>query len=95
MWDGNPKRKRGKAAVDKSLADASGYQTYGMLKEVEAEIRAMVKADFPDLKEKDIKDLLAPKTWTATNELLDKAIQLQAVIGTDRPCHTSRHIVNG
>lgn len=54
------------------------------LKECEAEVRAMVKADFADLKEKQIKDLLAPKTWTATKELLDKAIKLQAAIGTDQ-----------
>ena len=56
----------------------------GKLKEVEAEVRAMVKADFPELKEKDIKELFDPKTWKAQNELLDKAIQLQAVIGTDQ-----------
>ena len=63
--------------------DESG-KSYGKLKEVEAEVRAMVKADFADLKEKQIKDLLAPKTWTAQKELLDKAIKLGAVIGTDQ-----------
>ncbi len=54
------------------------------LKEVEAEVRAMIKADFAELKEKDIKDLLDPKTWKAQKELLDKAIKLQAVIGTEQ-----------
>ena len=44
----------------------------------------MVKADFADLKEKQIKDLLDPKTWTDQKELLDNAIQLQAAIGTDQ-----------
>ena len=63
--------------------DESG-KSYGKLKEVEAEIRAMVKADFADLKEKQIKDLLDPKTWTDQKELLDNAIQLQAAIGTDQ-----------
>ena len=63
--------------------DKSG-KSYGKLKEVEAEVRAMVKADFADLKEKQIKDLLDPKTWTAQKELLDKAIQLQAAIGMDQ-----------
>lgn len=58
--------------------------TYGDLSTVEAEIRAMVKADFADLKEKQIKDLLDPKTWTDQKELLDKAIKLQAAIGTDQ-----------
>ena len=63
--------------------DKSG-KLYGKLKEVEAEVRAMVKADFADLKEKQIKDLLDPKTWNAQKELLDKATQLQAAIGTDQ-----------
>jgi len=59
-------------------------KSYGRLKEVEAEIRAMVKADFADLKEKQIKDLLDPQTWTDQKELLDNAIKLQAAIGTDQ-----------
>lgn len=63
--------------------DKSG-KSYGKLKKVEAEVRAMVKADFADLKEKQIKDLLDPKTWNAQKELLDKATQLQAAIGTDQ-----------
>ena len=63
--------------------DKSG-KSYGKLKEVEAEVRAMVKADFADLKEKQIKDLLDPKTWNAQKELLDKATQLQVAIGTDQ-----------
>ena len=56
--------------------------TYGKLAEVEAEVRALIKADFKDLKEKQVKDLLAPKTWNVQKELLAKAVQLQAVIGT-------------
>lgn len=44
----------------------------------------MVKADFADLKEKQIKDLLDPKTWTAQKELLDNAIKLQAAIGENQ-----------
>ena len=63
--------------------DKSG-KSYGKLKEVEAEVRAMVKADFADLKEKQIKDLLDPKTWNAQKEIFDKAGQLQAAIGTDQ-----------
>ncbi len=54
------------------------------LKQLEADIRSLVKADFPDLKEKEIKDLLDPDTWLAAQELLDKAKALQAVIGTDQ-----------
>ena len=56
--------------------------SYGKLGEVATEVRALIKADFTDLKEKHVKDLLAAKTWNAQKELLDKAEQLQAVIGT-------------
>jgi len=69
----------GKAwATDKSGA------SYGDLREAEADLRAMLKADFPDLKEKQIKDLLAPKTWTAQKDLLELARQLQTLIGTEQ-----------
>ena len=57
---------------------------YGNLTAVEDDVRSMVKADFSDLKEKQIKDLLDAKTWNAQKELLDLATRLQAVIGTDR-----------
>ena len=62
----------------------NGSTTYGDLSTVEAEVRAMVKADFADLKEKQIKDLLDVETWTDQKELLDIATALQAVIGTDQ-----------
>ena len=59
-------------------------KTYGILKEVEAAVRAMVKADFSDLKEKYIKDLLNPDTWTEQKEMLEIATELQTHIGTDQ-----------
>jgi type I restriction enzyme M protein len=59
-------------------------ESYGKLAVVEAEVRALIKADFKDLKEKQVKDLLAPKTWSAQKQLLEKAVQLQAVIGTEQ-----------
>lgn len=74
--NGNPTRKRGEISSD--------MPGYGDLREVEAEVRAMVKADFADLKEKQIKDLLAVKTWTAQKELLVIAAKLQAVIGVEQ-----------
>ncbi len=77
---GSPRAASGRAVGDEGHSGKS----YGILKEFEAEVRAMVKADFPELKEKDIKDLLDAKTWKAQKELLDKAIMLQAVIGTDQ-----------
>ncbi len=55
---------------------------YGQLADIEAELRVLIKAEFSELKEAQVKDLLDPKTWTAQKELLDKAKQLQTVIGT-------------
>jgi type I restriction enzyme M protein len=62
-------------------SDNSG-KTYGKLAAVEAEVRSLIKADFKDLKEKQVKDLLAPKTWNAQKQLLANAGRLQAAIGT-------------
>lgn len=56
-------------------------KTYGDLSKVEAEVRRLVKADFPDLKEKQVKDLLNRKVWLAQEELLKKAEALAKVIG--------------
>lgn len=72
-------------AVDALFGQDWTDATDGTLAAVEAEVRALVKADFKDLKEAQIKDLLAAKTWIAQRELLDKGVQLQAVIGT-APC---------
>jgi type I restriction enzyme M protein len=44
-------------------------------------IRAHLKRHFADLKEKQIKDLLAKETWSAQEQLWLKATQLQKVIG--------------
>ena len=49
----------------------------------EAEVRALIKADFSDLKEAQIKELLDPKTWRAQQELLAKARALQRALGSD------------
>ena len=43
----------------------------------------MLKADFKDLKEKQIKDLCAPKTWTDQRDLMAKASALQAALGRE------------
>lgn len=55
--------------------------SYGDLGKVEAEVRAMVKADFKELKEKQVKDLLSAKTWALHKAVLDKARRLQKAIG--------------
>ncbi|MDV4313595.1 class I SAM-dependent DNA methyltransferase [Acinetobacter indicus] len=56
--------------------------SYGQLTEYEAEIRALIKAEFSELKEKDIKTVLEPKMWLEQRTLLRKAQALQAKIGT-------------
>lgn len=56
--------------------------SYGQLTEYEAEIRALIKAEFSELKEKDIKTVLAPKLWLEQRQLFNKAQALQAKIGT-------------
>ncbi|MFB6329266.1 type I restriction-modification system subunit M [Acinetobacter variabilis] len=56
--------------------------SYGDLTEYEAEIRALIKAEFSELKEKDIKIILEPKLWLEQRALLTKAKSLQAKIGT-------------
>ena len=58
--------------------------SYGKLAEVEDEVRSLIKADFKDLKEKQVKDLLAAKTWNWQKALLDKGLKLQSAIGTDQ-----------
>ncbi|MEG2432990.1 MAG: class I SAM-dependent DNA methyltransferase, partial [Acinetobacter sp.] len=56
--------------------------SYGDLSEHQAEIRALIKAEFSELKEKDIKTVLEPKLWLEQRTLLNKAQALQAKIGT-------------
>jgi type I restriction enzyme M protein len=57
-------------------------KNYGDLAPVEAQVRALVKAEFEDLKEKQVKELLTAETWRTQKELLDKAVMLLGVIGT-------------
>ena len=61
---------------------AKSKAAYGDLAADETEIRAALKADFPELKEKQIKDLLDADTWRAQLAILQKARQLQAKLGT-------------
>ena len=63
-------------------SDAPDCPHYGQLGEQEAEIRAALKADFPELKEAQLKDLLAPKVWLAQKKILRKALRLQSEIGS-------------
>lgn len=57
--------------------------SYGQLSDdAQVEIRALIKAEFSELKEKDIKTLLEPKLWLDQRALIRKAVALQAKIGT-------------
>ena len=73
-------------AVMQKLYDDYGNtwtaDSYGQLAEYEAEIRALIKAEFSELKEKDIKTVLEPKLWLEQHTLLTKAQALQGKIGT-------------
>ncbi|MCD9537379.1 type I restriction-modification system subunit M [Photobacterium carnosum] len=53
---------------------------YGYLAEVETEVRKIIKAEFSELKEKQIKDLLDSKLWLFQRSLMDKAQQLQTAV---------------
>ncbi|WP_318480940.1 type I restriction-modification system subunit M [Photobacterium leiognathi] len=57
--------------------------SYGYLAEVETEVRALIKAEFSELKEKQIKDLLDSKLWLFQRSLMDKAQQLQAAVANN------------
>lgn len=59
----------------------SDINSYGQFAEVEVEARAMIKADFPELKEKQIKDVLEPKLWQWQQSLMNDAKQLQQAVG--------------
>ncbi|MDH2596082.1 type I restriction-modification system subunit M [Acinetobacter baumannii] len=57
--------------------------SYGQLSEDQhVEIRTLIKAEFSELKEKDIKTVLEPKLWLEQRALMRKAQSLQTKIGT-------------
>ncbi|MEG2433947.1 MAG: SAM-dependent DNA methyltransferase, partial [Acinetobacter sp.] len=59
-------------------------ETYGQLQDVALEVRALIKVEFPELKEKDIKEVLDSKIWLFQKALMEKAQALQNVIGTEQ-----------
>ena len=59
----------------------SDNSNYGDLSAVTAEARAMIKADFSELKEGQVKDVLNAKIWQSQLTLMNKAKALQAAIG--------------
>lgn len=75
-------------SIDAQLGTAFGTvwtaETYGQLQDVALEVRALIKAEFPELKEKDIKEVLDSKIWLFQKALMEKAQALQNVIGTQQ-----------
>ena len=69
------------ASIFEKFGASWTQETYGILNEHEAEIRALIKADFSELKEKQIKDLLESTLWLFQKELMEKAQRLQNAIG--------------
>ena len=59
----------------------SNSNSYGDLSAVTTEARAIIKADFSELKEKQIKDVLDAKVWRDQLEIMNKAKALQSAIG--------------
>jgi type I restriction enzyme M protein len=72
------------AEYGQTWSDETGCEDYGVLKEHEADIRKAIKINFAGLKEKQIKNLLNPKTWVYQKQILQKAKQLQKAIGTQQ-----------
>tara|TARA_B110000196_G_scaffold70119_1_gene59926 strand:- start:5778 stop:8168 length:2391 start_codon:yes stop_codon:yes gene_type:complete len=71
-------------SVDSETPAANKGKEYGVLKENEVEIRVHLKANFSELKEKQIKDLLDSKIWATQKAIMLKAKQLQTEIGSDQ-----------
>ena len=71
-----------------ALYEAFGVEwttdSYGDLSAVTLEARTMIKADFSELKESQVKDVLAAKVWQSQLVLMNKAKALQAVIGENQ-----------
>tara|TARA_R110001599_G_C12276626_1_gene662557 strand:- start:22173 stop:24521 length:2349 start_codon:yes stop_codon:yes gene_type:complete len=72
------------SASDKPWTDQENCQHYGSLSENAIEIRAYIKSNFSELKEKQIKDLLDNKLWLSQKDILLKAKKLQAAIGSEQ-----------
>lgn len=58
-------------------------RTYGSLIEVEAEVYTLIKTNFPELKEKQIKEVLNNKLWISQKKLVNNAKELQIMFGNN------------
>ena len=62
----------------------SDNNNYGDLSAVTVDARAMIKADFSELKEGQVKDVLDAKIWQSQLALMNKAKALQTAIGNSQ-----------
>ena len=62
----------------------SNNNNYGDLSAVTVDARAMIKADFSELKESQVKDVLDSKVWQSQLVLMNKAKALQTAIGENQ-----------
>ena len=69
------------AAFGGNWTTDSENNNYGDLSAVTLEARAMIKADFSELKESQVKDVLNSKVWQDQLVLMNKAKALQTAIG--------------
>lgn len=67
--------------IYQTFGDSWNADNYGDLMEHEAAIRAKIKKDFADIKEKHIKDLFEPSLWQTQKTLMDNASQLRKMLG--------------
>tara|TARA_R110000764_G_scaffold105114_1_gene190836 strand:+ start:2603 stop:5038 length:2436 start_codon:yes stop_codon:yes gene_type:complete len=77
----------GSAWSDEGVDEKDGEKNnekYGVFDDLQVEARALIKADFPELKEKQIKDLLNPTVWRFQKQLMVKARLLKSDIGTEQ-----------
>ena len=56
-------------------------ESYGDFSDVEVEARAFIKANYPDIKEKDVKAILSKDLWVDQKSLFIKAKMIQEEIG--------------
>ena len=71
-------------AFGSDWATDNDSDSYGDLSAVTLEVRAMIKADFSELKESQIKDVLDANLWQDQLEIMNKAKALQTAIGTSQ-----------
>ena len=70
-------------AIMSWMIDEFGFEIHTQLAENETAIRNKIKADFKELKEKQIKEVLNDKIWLFQTNLTEKAEKLLSAIGTE------------